>query len=523
MDRYKVYKQTGSHADVLAAVGAANVLRHLGPRIVNFEDRFEIQFSRRLRRSDIDAVDPGFCYLMRSKKADVGLPPKRILRTRTAAGADAIIPCVTTTENRLYSTLGRMNAFRGPNQIVSSFARMQREDWESRVWEGFQGRADFVSSSPLVQLFNPHAARGYALLKPSGTSRRDKTKNGWAEPFVEWLRFRGYFDGCASWYASGDLRLFCPIPADVPHAQFSETVAAFRDLNLGGSATKMDCRAVLGLTRLLIEKAQAYRRPRQWVSEVAVTHYKDMGQAHTLMAMDQLAIPDWFDLRTPQQAQSWLQTLDEHDIVLRRLNDSHSDEFMLLKQYRRTFQAQWRESIAEFVTFLAGYGTLLFKRRASGHWLLPQFTLSGIMPILSRDPHLRRIAENPGFVAVAAAVRGSTVGAQAARHNGRLDHREVRYGLLGDIRRAESLGRRELLEMVFAFVSGFNREAGKRHVIGVRAAQIRDAELEAFAAVLHQSPSSVAVGSLLCGIASCLRSEVPAVQAEPELAQLVSA
>ncbi len=523
MDRYTIYKQTGSHADVLAAVGAASVLRHLDPRIVNFEDRFEIQFSRRLRRSDIDAVDPVFSYLLRPKKTAIGVPPKRIIQTRTAAGTDAIIPCVTPSENRMYSTLGRMNAFRGPNQVVSSFAKMRREDWEARVWEGFQGRPDFMFSSPLVQLFNPHAARGYALLKPSGTSRRDKTKNCWAEPFVEWLRFRGYFDGCASWFASGDLRLFCPIPADVPHGQFSETVAAFRDLKLGGSAIKMDCRAVLGLTRLLIENARTYRRPRQWMSEVSVTHYKDMGQAHTLMAMEQLAIPDWFELRTAQQAQSWFRTLDEHDIVLRRLTDSHSDEFMLLKQYRRTFQTQWQESIAEFVTFLAGYGALLFKRRASGHWLLPQFTLCGVMPILSRDPSLRRIIENPGFLAVAAAVRGSTVGAQAARHNGRLDHREVRYGLLGDIRRAESLGRRELSTMVSAFVSDFNREAGKRHVMGVRAAQIRDAEMDGFAHVLHQSPSSVALGSLLCGIASCLRSEVAVAQAESELAQVASA
>jgi hypothetical protein len=33
MDRYTVFKQTGTHADVLAAVGAGDVLRHLEPRI----------------------------------------------------------------------------------------------------------------------------------------------------------------------------------------------------------------------------------------------------------------------------------------------------------------------------------------------------------------------------------------------------------------------------------------------------------------------------------------------------------
>jgi hypothetical protein len=42
----------------------------------------------------------------------------------------------------MYSILGRMNAFRGPNQVISRFASMKREDWETRVWEGLRGRPD---------------------------------------------------------------------------------------------------------------------------------------------------------------------------------------------------------------------------------------------------------------------------------------------------------------------------------------------------------------------------------------------
>jgi hypothetical protein len=318
MDRYIVFKQTGTHADVLAAVGGADVLRHLEPRIVNFEDRFEIQIRKRLLPSDLDAVDPGFSYLLRPKKTAPSLPPERIIQTRAAD-----IPGASVAKNRMYSILGRMKVFAGPNQVVSCFARMKREEWTSRVWEGFQGSPAFVGISPLVQLFNPHAAKGYSLFKPSGTTRSDKTKDRWAEPFLEWLRFRGYFEGAAGWFASGDLRLFCPVPADVPHGQFVATVAAFRDLKPGGTAAKMDCRAMLGLTRLLIQKAERYRRPNQSMRGVWVTHYKDISQARTLMAMEQMAIPDWFELRTSQRAEWWLQTLEEHDILLRRLTDSH--------------------------------------------------------------------------------------------------------------------------------------------------------------------------------------------------------
>ena len=72
MNRYTVFKRTGTHADALAAVGAAGVLKQLKPPIVECEDRFEIQLRRRLLSSDLMAVDPGFCYLERpTKSADI--------------------------------------------------------------------------------------------------------------------------------------------------------------------------------------------------------------------------------------------------------------------------------------------------------------------------------------------------------------------------------------------------------------------------------------------------------------------
>src|SRR5271165_2158698 len=103
MDRYTVFKRTDTHADVLAAIGAADVLRRLEPRIVEWEDRFEVQLRRRLRPSDLDAVDPGFSYLLRPKKAAPDLPPERIVQAgKAAAGRKARISCASVAENRMY-------------------------------------------------------------------------------------------------------------------------------------------------------------------------------------------------------------------------------------------------------------------------------------------------------------------------------------------------------------------------------------------------------------------------------------
>jgi hypothetical protein len=360
------------------------------------------------------------------------------------------------------------------------------------------------------------------MLKPCGVSRADKTKNRWAEPFVEWLRFRGYFEGSAGWFTSGDLRLFCPIPSDISYTRFAAAAASFRDLRLGGTAAKMDCRAVLGLARLIIEGGIQHRSPARAIGGVSVTHYKDMGQAHTVMTTEQLALPDWFELRTSEDAQFWLRTLEEHDTIIRRLTDSHSEEFALLQQYRRTFQMRRKESIAEFATFLQSYGMLLFNRRARDHWSLPQLTVAGVTAILEHDGDLRPMLQDPGTVAVSAAIRSSTVGAQAARRQGRVDHRDIRYGLLSDIQRAEIFGRQRFLEQIFAFIAAFNREGARRRAAGLKARVIEIGELNAFAATVERLPANAPAGAVVCGLATCFPATA-AVEAEPSLAGVASA
>jgi hypothetical protein len=512
MNGYTVFKQTGTHSDALAAIGAADVLRHLDPRIVEFGDRFEVRLPSPLAPGDLDGVDPGFSYLEGTAKNRPNLPPERVVNASGASG-----------ENRMYAILRRMKAYGGPNKVVVRFARMTREEWTRRVWSSFTGRQDFVFSSPLVQLFNPHSGKGYAMLKPAGTNRADKTKNRWAEPFSERLRFRGYFEGAAAWFTSGDLRLYCPIPADVPYDAFVSVAASFRDLNLGGSAVKMDCRAVLALTRLLIENSDGHRRPAQAVGSMWATHYKDMGQAHAFMAMEQLAVPDWFPLLSNEDRELWLRVLEEHDRALRRLNDSHSDEFAVLKQYRRTFQTRWQPSVAELVEFLADYGALVFKRRSQDQFSLPQLTAAGSAAILHRNPELREILANPGFLAIAAAIRSSTVGAQAARHNGHVDHRQICYGLLSELRRAGGLGVRELWDRMTPFIAGFNREAARRRAARIRSMNIQDAELAAFGSLLDRTRSGVPVASLLCGFSACLPGASAARELEPTAVQSASA
>jgi hypothetical protein len=178
MKTFPVVKQTATHADSLAAIGAADLLRHLEPQIVELEDRFEIRLSRELQESDVDTVDPGFSYLVRSGKDEPAVPPERVTRLRSKANDDDQTSSTRgPAEDRMYMILSRMKAYAGPNDVVSLFATLPAAEWTRRIWDCLHGGRRFARARALVQLFNPQSARGYALLKPSCTDRTDKTKD----------------------------------------------------------------------------------------------------------------------------------------------------------------------------------------------------------------------------------------------------------------------------------------------------------------------------------------------------------
>jgi hypothetical protein len=61
-----------------------------------------------------------------------------------------------------------------------------------------------------------------------------------------------------------------------------------------------------------------------------ITHYQSLGNAKAVSAMSTLALPGWFSVENKEDAQTWLEILDEHQRIVRGLQDDHSDEIGLL-------------------------------------------------------------------------------------------------------------------------------------------------------------------------------------------------
>ncbi|MBS1873467.1 MAG: hypothetical protein JSU00_09635 [Acidobacteria bacterium] len=480
-------------------------------------------------RADFDDIDPGFRYLYERPKPkkdgkagkpagpvvpsgrvfDYAMESERHKRYQAAKASEDKEVQASAEEDRpdpefkLYRLIVSLQGETGPNRVVEAFVKAPDRFRES-AWACYSGAKSTFEEAPLVQLFNPQAAKGYALLKPTGTDRNDKTKEKWADPFLEWLRYRGFFRTCAGWFlgSKGEhVRVYTPIPKNISFRLFEDVAQQFRQSPMSGTAPKLDCRGVILLAKILISRSEALARPATSIDGVWITHYQSMGQAKAVTAIDRLAVPNWFDLQTKEDAERWLEALDEHDTVLRRLDDSISEELALLKSYRRFLEKQGAEAGRYFIDFLGEYGSHVFRQRGQGKWLLPQFKAGSVEAILGVS--YKAILANEGFSAIAGAIRSATVSAQVAKKRGDRDYREIRYGAIPELRRKLPLGKEEFIKAVADFIADFNVESARRYEQGKSGFRISQSELAAFAELMDSEQDAQTVGALLCAMATC--------------------
>lgn len=571
-------RRTGTHADVLLAVGLADLL---APDVypteqVRLEDAggalrvvlpgpLDDDAWRRVRRH------AGFEFIsLKGERAPAGIPEypyeemqarsKRHQETREALrkekrGREEIEEM--TAEERPGPDWPRVRTVRllqgntAANKVVRQLAALDEDAFRKQVRAGLPALERGVPSgvgwkADQVQVFNPPAAKGYARLKPDSTDRNDGTSDAWCDPLAEWLRMRGFRQVASAFHfgSKGEhIRVLTPIPANI---SLSALLGVANELTQGGfsgrqsaSEPKMDALAALRLARVLVEHSAEYqagagtggpvwlsllhRRPSQAISGLHVTHYQSLGQARAVGSLERVGVPGWFAIHEYVDAQAWLDVLEEHRAALLSLEDKHSDEIGLLVAYRSFLQSEAEPGdpvLAEaFLEFLGSYGCFLMRAREGGR-RVRQFQTDRVRRVLmgisegGGERIFTAILDDPGFIAVADAVRAATVNAQGQKSMGVKDLREIRYDLLHDIRRKRSLSPAEFMEALADFIGQYNAENARRREMGKKAQRnVTTEELHSFAALVERHGPAV-VGALLGAFGSCRKPRDPDVPAE---------
>lgn len=562
----RVSKRTGTHADVLYAAGAADLLRDAYPieeiQIKDFGDAFVVECPGPVLEAIRERLrpDPGYRYICeKGSEAPSGMnvcfaeqerqQAQRYYEQndalRKAGKAFAEIQQLLAEQQpspwwRREQSVLQLQGHDAANKLARQVFELEPSVLRTVVSAGVEALVRGSSSgvawkADQVQVFNPPAAKGYARLKPDSTNRGDGTGDAWADPLVEWLRIRGYHSLAAPFTGPKGawIRIIVPIPSGISLNTLRELSA---ELPRSGvrttSEVKLDSMAVLALARLLVERCEENQqpgakklpglklrnlRPSSVIGGIHVAHYQKASKfAYALGSLHQVAVPGWFAIEGPKDVQEWLAILDEHRAALRSLDERHSDEIGLLVAYRRFLQSpeeEGSESVAEaFLDFLAQYGCFLVRVRAREvKRPVRQFVTENVRRVLMGITNsYTAILNDPGFESIASAVRRVTVGAQALKSlkaQGKLkqgvEPGEIRYDLLPDLRRKLALTDDEFMEAVSLFVSQYNSGNSRRREMGRQAPRnVTTEEFLAFASLVEQHHAAK-VGALLCAYGTC--------------------
>jgi hypothetical protein len=317
------------------------------------------------------------------------------------------------------------------------------------------------------QLFNPSQGKGTNALKAVWASPNN-LYNFW---MLEWLKVVGirYGGFTKLVHGSKDRKTYALVPVHLGWDTHDDVMKKFRQRMVGSSsAIKMDVLASLRYTQALIDHVESARSEdlvaqflghpaSNFVQGMQMAFYKDMGNAIATMNIASINLPKWVKPETTQDFQSLKEALAEHELIIRVLDESHSDQYDLLKLYRDFLSAN---DLTPFFRFAISYSGFVMHQLEGRQFVRP-FTTSTLEVLFMNSDEPRKafsqIVKNPGFKNIAYAIRHSTVVPQGRKAKGNKPTVNVRYGLGQQLARKASYPQ-DFLAEIAKFIHLYNAE-----------------------------------------------------------------
>ena len=346
--------------------------------------------------------------------------------------------------------------------ILAMFASLDADHIQIMgEWKKAMKGTDFTETVTASQLFNPHMGKGQNRAKANGLAMGNE-KNFW---LLDYLKAVGLWTAAAPRNAqNADVRkTYILAPRRIELNRHSEIFRRFRDRFWNSSSVKMDIKAALLYTDVLLEYAIeaedlgifASASVDNLVAGMSVASYQLLSQnSYTMMNLSFLGLPDWMrEIQSYAHAQEFRSILQEHLERIESIEEEKSEGNSLLQSYRDFVSGQ---DIFKFFDFCHGYGDYLLSAIERNAYYVRPFSEKNLGRLIEMNqPKLGPIIRNEGFRNIADAIRRSTVIPQyIGRKNSRYD---IRYGLGQELKR-KSQYPDDFIQELGAFMQIYNEE-----------------------------------------------------------------
>ena len=372
-----------------------------------------------------------------------------------------------------------------------------------------------------TQILNPISGKGVNSSKTEVRSA-GSIPTQLIEPFAEWMKLRGLWDAMLLYRSGDDFKFFVIEPGDISCADIRAIRAELNNLNLWGGV-RLDINATLQCLKILIARSDAMqsganlialrrRSPRQIIRGLRQSFFKSLGTAAALMNDAFLPIPEWFTVENTDDAEAYLQIINEvvdKGGCLNSLQESNSDDGRVLQVFREWLLTGELDDLLEFHHMFAPH---LMRRFASGEWARP-FGAENLSKLLTRafkEKQVTEIIEDRGFQSVARAVRNATIYALTIPNM----KREVRFGLAQKWKQKIKSGEEDFTAALAEFVQEYNWETAHR-LKGIGHMVTTD-ELDSLMKLVEKRHAEI-VGSLLLAYGFARAPKVESGQADAEV------
>ncbi|MCA3748044.1 MAG: hypothetical protein IN808_02765 [Rubrobacter sp.] len=496
----KLPKRTGTYADALAITGLGRLLSLLGARGGRIEDKggiYELTFRRPVDLYSLDYEwvhdDPGYRYI--KLKKDSNAPPnsidykaerERLLKYRKLRNSLRRATKGRLSEEQraqlkqaepmprwyLYQNVNVLQGFGPYNKLHEAIRASAPEEFAATLRAKLAALATgkdvsevkgaFAPKLSVVQVFTPSVGKGVNMPKTVMGLAKTLSTGEFLDWFEEYLKYLGLELVTNARAIGSDIKLFVMTSKSLEVGALGGLSDEFFKLNLPWSSAQIDVQGSLGLAQILVghlaqeESEERYRTPRDVVSGLQTAYFKSLGNARALANTSFIRLPGWFPV-TEENANEWLEILEEHRRVLALLDEEKSEEAGLLFLYRDFLSAGDAKTLLEF---LASYAPHVVKARERKRFVW-QFTTRNLRRLLlSFGDKFKDIVDDPGFRAVAAAIRRATV---IEQYHKAKDNQvfEIEYGLFQDLKRKARFPE-QFISALSDFVARYNYENARR-------------------------------------------------------------